>query len=76
MIGKHFGKWEVLKEVEKRNNKRAFECKCECGKTYVVYKRPLGNPFGKGVWKCYKCGYGGDYKDFRNNRAKFKKSQK
>jgi len=42
----------------------------KCGKAHVGYKRPIGNPFGKGVWKCYKCGYGGEYRDFRNNTNK------
>jgi DNA-directed RNA polymerase subunit RPC12/RpoP len=36
MVGRHFGKWLVLEEVEKRNNKRAFLCRCNCGKEHVV----------------------------------------
>lgn len=46
----------------------------KCGKSHVGYKRPIGNPFGAGQWKCYKCGYGGNYIDFKNN--KFQKEGK
>lgn len=41
----------------------------KCGKTHVGYKRPIGNPFGKGVWKCYRCGHEGEYIDFKNNKV-------
>lgn len=36
MIGKKFGQFLVLKEVEKKNNKRAFLCRCSCKKEYIV----------------------------------------
>ena len=36
MVGRQFGKWAVLEEVEKRNNKRAFKCRCDCGTEAVV----------------------------------------
>jgi hypothetical protein len=36
MVGRKFGKLLVLEEVEKRNNKRAFLCRCDCEKEYVV----------------------------------------
>jgi hypothetical protein len=52
MIGKEFGKWTVLEEVEKRNNKRAFMCRCDCGKKYVVMGDNLRN--GTSVW-CMSC---------------------
>ena len=40
----------------------------KCGNTNIRYKRPIGNPFGKGEWKCYKCTYGGNYTDFKNKK--------
>lgn len=38
LIGKKFGKWEVIESAEKRkNNVRIFwKCKCECGNTGIV----------------------------------------
>jgi len=47
----------------------------KCKSLYVRYKRPIGKPFGKSVWKCYKCSYGGNYADFIGNQEKSKKDR-
>lgn len=40
MLGERYGKLTVVKEVEKKHNKRRFICKCECGNEIVAY---MGN---------------------------------
>lgn len=34
--GDKYNRWTILKEVEAKNNKRYFECQCECGKVKNV----------------------------------------
>lgn len=34
--GDRYGRWTILKEVETRNERRFFQCKCDCGKAKIV----------------------------------------
>jgi len=52
MIGRTFGDWEVVEEVQKRNNKRAFLCRCRCGKKFVVMGDNLRNRISTQCMSC------------------------
>lgn len=43
MIGKKFSKLTVVKEVETRNGRRYFLCKCDCGKEKEIMMTHLNN---------------------------------
>lgn len=62
MIGRKFGDWIVLEEVEKRNNKRAFLCQCACSKQYVVMGDNLRNGTSEQCMSCSSKIKGGKHK--------------
>ena len=51
-IGEKFGRWEVLGEAPKRNRRRFWKCKCECGTIKNVSVRSLCIGTSKGCRKC------------------------
>lgn len=52
LTGQTFTKWTVLRETEKRNKKRMWLCRCECGNTVVVCQANLKS--GKST-QCLNC---------------------
>ena len=50
--GDRFNRWAVVKEVAKRNNKRYFLCRCECGNTGIVSISNLSGGHSKSC-RCY-----------------------
>jgi len=43
LVGQKYGRLTVLKEVEKKGNKRRFLCRCDCGNTTIVPMSSLRN---------------------------------
>jgi len=54
MIGKKFGKWEVLGEVKIGKPGKQYECMCECGNISVKSGTELRK--GRGT-QCRECMY-------------------
>lgn len=53
VLKQKYGKWTPLKEVEKVNNRRAFLCRCDCGRERVIKFELL--PIGRST-SCGACG--------------------
>lgn len=52
LIGKRFGEWEVLREVEDERPGRYFECICSCGKVQNVHYVSMKLGRSKKCWDC------------------------
>lgn len=37
LIGRKFGRWEVIESAPKHNNHRMWKCRCDCGTEKIVY---------------------------------------
>lgn len=64
IIGKPYGKWEVVEFVCYRGPHRAYRCRCECGAEQILLKHNLTSGATRG---CRACGL----KDSRAARVKW-----
>lgn len=70
MIGKRFGKWEVLAEFHDKNPGKHYECMCDCGNIRIIPGTTLRAGRSK---QCTKCQYNELYNPEREIGKKYGK---